>query len=148
MLNGIKTLNGLSHRLNPGPCRQTDSNRCSYIFNVVKTTQLHFTGSQNNLLSSRRSRYQLITSKENSLVEWLLDAKHRYLGAKANRPRRYCRIVSIEHCKVVRCLIHEDPMLCRGIIVERFVTIHVIRRNVQHHRNVRTKISNPLQLKA
>ncbi len=57
-------------------------------------------------------------------------------------------VLRIQHQKVVRVLLLGDLRLRRRIAIKGLMPIQVVRRDVQHHRDLRLKLARRLQLKA
>ena len=70
------------------------------------------------------------------------------MRAQTIGPGRNDVVIGVQNRDVARRLIAKDVVLGGGVIHQRFVAIHVIRRDVQHGGHRRMKIHNRFQLKA
>src|ERR1700733_306450 len=111
-------------------------------------------------LTGTIAKHDLAIADPRALLHFFLPAEPENLRSC---PRGDCYagwVIGIEHGEVTgllilvalliftALLILEDARLCIHIDFEGSMTVEVIGRNVQHHRNFRTESSNRFQLKA
>ena len=115
----------------------------------MQAPQLHLIAHHERLLAIFRARNDLAScAQKKPFVQLALHAEANHARAQAAGPGRNDFVVRIQYRNIGRCLIHKDPLLCGGIVGQGFVTVHVIRRHVQHSRHGGMKIDDRLQLKA
>src|SRR5215469_18163264 len=78
----------------------------------------------------------------------LFAAEPEQLRLGSSRDLQAGGIVSVQHGKVARLLVQENPRLCVHILLKGAMTIKMVGSNVQHHGNSGPKALNGFQLEA
>ena len=103
-------------------------------------------GRQHDLTWPLASRKRIWPSHIGALLHLFLAAEPEDLCLSPAGHSRAGWIVCIQHCEIVWLLVLKDARLGVGVGLERAVAVEMVRRNVEHHRNPRTKGLNGLQL--
>ena len=148
MLNGSKASHGFAQRFRRRTACQSRRHRRQNILDIVRAAQLHLVARRQNPLAVFRSRDQVLPSQKQSVCQLFLDAELRHVRAQTIGPRRNDFVIRVQNRDVARCLIAKDVVLGGGIARQRFVAIHMIRRDIQHRGHRRMKIHDRFQLKA
>ena len=61
---------------------------------------------------------------------------------------RHCRVVGVQDGKVLGALVAQDPRFRLRVLLEAPVPVQVVRRNVEHGRDMTTERVGSLELKA
>src|SRR4029077_9453289 len=106
---------------------------------IVRARQRNFTGIKNFFLVASASEDDLSATNECSLLHILLAAEPKHLRAR-RRIRRAGTIVGVQDRKVLLGLILENAGFSGSISRQRLVSVQVIWRQIQEHRDLRLEI--------
>ena len=110
--------------------------------------QFHIRNSADPRLFSFPAQPDLAVDDKRAFHQRRLPAEEKYLGTNARRHRPDPWIIMIQNGKILLCLQGEQFLLGSAIPFKRAVPVDMIRRQIQHDRDVRPEFMNAFQLKA
>ena len=125
-----------------------DRDSCQHIFQIVRAFQRHFGERHDLAFAVAVAEINMRATGKSSFFNFLLPAEPEQLRARAIRQSSSGGIIGVENSEIVLPLILEDARLGVHVICKSLVAIEMVGRDVQNHRDPRTKFNNRLQLKA
>ena len=148
VLHGREAAHALAHRVGGGAARQPRGERRQSVLDVVQALQLHLVARDERALARPSARDEFAAPQEQAFVKLALGAEHDDMRFETRSPRRDDRIVRVQDGHVAPSLVAEDSVLGRAVVRERLVAIHVVGRQVQHHRHRRAELLDGFELVA
>ena len=124
----------LSNLLRRAAHERACADTCQNVLDVVRTFQWNFRYQHEVALPIGCAEEDASIAYESAMVHFFLSTEPENLGFRSCRQRYATGIVSIQHCKIIRLLVLEDPSLCIYIGFEGSMTIKMVRSDVQNYR--------------
>ncbi len=146
VLDGFEIPDGLANLFGLAADEPADRNSRQHIFQIVRAFQGHFRKRHDLAFATPVPEIDMRTPSKGTFFNLLLSAKPVQLRACTIRQSSGRRIIRVEDGEVIRTLILKDPRFGVHVIRKSLVTIEMVRRDVQNHRDSRTKFNDRFQL--